>query len=105
MNSERELLALRKNVLAARSSMLRLKAAVEIESLRESLACREMAGTIMGSSGVRSLLFGSLVLLAGRSGLGRLIRAAMAGIAIAKAVTMVGRLVRRPDPAPSERSP
>ena len=95
MNSERELLALRKDVLVARSSMLRLKAASELQSLLHGLTGREVAGSIAASPKARSAIFASLLLFAGSRRMGRLLRMAAVALAVAKAGAIAARFVRR----------
>ena len=99
MSRDGELLALRKDVLVARSCLLRLKAANELQSLRESLTCREIAGSITGSARVRSALFGTLLLVAGGGRLGRFLRVAAIGVAVARVAALVAKLARQAEPA------
>jgi hypothetical protein len=107
MSSDRELLGLRRDVLAARSSMLRLRAAGELQAVRESLTLHEMAGSLATSAKARSALFGALLILAGTPRVARIVRIAAVAVAVAKAVTLVRKLVRQPEPtsAASSRSP
>ncbi|HEX3098328.1 MAG TPA: hypothetical protein VHQ02_11445 [Usitatibacter sp.] len=93
MSRESELLALRKEVLVARSSFLRLKAAAEVRSVRASLTFREIGGAMAASSGIRSALFGSLLLVAGSRGLGKLLRMAGAALALVRGATALVGLV------------
>jgi hypothetical protein len=95
MSREADLLALRKEVLVARSSFLRLKAAAEAQSVRESLTFREIGGAMAGSSGVRSALFGTLLLVAGSRGLGKLVRMAGVAVALVRGATALAGLVRK----------
>lgn len=100
MNSERKLLALRKDVLVARSSLLRLRAAADVQRLRESVSCAHVRGAIATSPAARSALFGALLLVAGGQRLARWVRMAAVGLAVAKAATAVVRLAREPAPPP-----
>ena len=95
MSREADLLALRKQVLVARSSFLRLKAAAEVQSVRESLTFREIGGAMAASSGVRSALFGSLLLLAGSRGLGKLVRMAGVVLALVRGATALAAIARK----------
>ena len=104
MSRQADLLALRKEVLVARSSFLRLKAAAEVQSVRESLTFREIGGAMAASSGIRSALFGALLLFAGSRGLGKLLRMAAVALAIAKAATLATKLARRPESPPEAAS-
>ncbi|HEX7403386.1 MAG TPA: hypothetical protein VF287_05190, partial [Usitatibacter sp.] len=61
----RELLADRKALLLARSSLYRLSLARETELLRESLRWRNLASSATHSGALRPLAFGALMLLAG----------------------------------------
>lgn len=102
MNDERELLHLRRDVLAARASMLRLRAVRELALARESVTWRELGGAIRTSPIARSAVLGTLVLIAGRRRITRIVELALASLAIAKTVMLVGKLVRSrsADPGP-----
>jgi hypothetical protein len=95
MSREGDLLALRKEVLVARSSFLRLKAAAEARSVRESLTFREIGGAMAASSGVRSALFGALLLVAGSRGLGKLVRMAGLALALVRGASALAGIVRK----------
>ena len=95
MSREAQLLALRREVLVARSAFLRLKIAAEAQSVRESLTFREIGGAMAGSSGIRSALFGTLLLVAGSRGLGKLVRMAGVAVALVRGATALVGLVRK----------
>lgn len=105
MNSGRKLLALRKDVLVARSSLLRLRAAADVQALRESLSCARVRTTIAASPVARNALFGALLLVAGGQRLARFVRIAAVALAVAKAAAAVARLAQRPTSAASSQSP
>ena len=96
MNSAAELLALRKQVLVARSAMLRLRAARDVQALRESLACPRVAASIAGSAPGRSALFGALLLLAGGRRLARFVRLTAVAVTVARVAWVVARRVAQP---------
>lgn len=83
MNESREILALRKDLLIARAQLQRLKIAREVGELRAGLSWRNAASTLASSPG-RSLGFGLLLLLAGRSKVANLVRIAAGALALAK---------------------
>ncbi len=68
------MLALRKEVLLARSALQRLTLARDVQALREGLRWPRAAAAIASSPASRSLLLGALVLLAGRGRIARLLR-------------------------------
>ena len=83
MNESREILALRKDLLIARAQLQRLKIAREVGDLRAGLNWRNAVTTFTSSPG-RSLFFGLLLLVAGRSKLANLVRIAAGAVALAK---------------------
>ena len=95
MSDRRELLELRRDVLAARSAMLRLRAAGELAAVREALNVRDIAGAMVTSVGARSLGFTALVMLAGPRRVARLVRVAAIAVAVARAVALVRGLATR----------
>jgi hypothetical protein len=93
----------RKRSLIARSTLHRLALQREIEALRGSLRSPSALLSVAALPPVRSLIFGSLLLLAGRSGIGKLIRAAMTLLALVKAGRAAGEWMksrRGPDSNP-----
>jgi hypothetical protein len=81
MNSDMELLALRKQVLVARVTLQRLEAAAAVGELRDSFRWPRAAAAIAGSTPGRSLLASLLLLVARRGGFARI--AGVAGVALA----------------------
>lgn len=97
MGRNAELLALQKEVLLARSKLQRLRLAHELGILREQVRLpRGMA--FVQSSQVRAFGFGALLLLLGRSRLGRLVRIAAVVTAGVKLARELG-VRRAPPPA------
>jgi hypothetical protein len=66
VSSTRELLALQREVLAARAALQRLTAARDIAVLRESLAWPIALGTLAGSRRARPFVFGALLFAGAR---------------------------------------
>ena len=98
MSEGAEVLALRKEVLLARSSLLRLKAASELGTLRETLTLPRTAMSVVASPRALSVLFGVLLLMAGRGRIAKLLRIA-AGVA---AIVKLARAFTAAKPAASE---
>jgi hypothetical protein len=90
-----ELLAGRKVLLLARSSVYRLELARESDLLRQSLQWRNLASSAKGSGAVKPLIFGALMLVAGRSRIARLLGVAARIIAIVKTVQALRGVARR----------
>lgn len=87
MNSRGTPLALRRELLVARSRMLRLRAVSEAQALRGSLTLRGVAGSLRESLPARSALFGALLLVLGSARLRRVLRLAGVALGIARAVS------------------
>ena len=98
MNSRQELLALRREVLVARSALQRLKIGRDVDALRESLQWSRALRAAASSPPVRSVLFGVLLLVAGSGRLARMVRTAAAALAVAK----LGALLLRAAKAPAD---
>jgi hypothetical protein len=94
----RELLADRKVLLLARSSLYRLSLAREAEALRESLRWRNLASSATHAGALRPLVFGALMLMAGRSRVARILGVAARIIAIVKTVQALRGIARRKTP-------
>src|SRR3954470_4773960 len=90
MSESREIAAQRKQLLIARSERYRAALQRDIETLRHSLHSPKALLTFATLPAARSFVFGALLLLAGRSGVGRLIRMAMTVLAIVKAGRAAG---------------
>ncbi len=96
MNSRKELLALRREVLVARSSLQRLKIGRDVDALRESLQWPRALRAATSTPQARSLLFGMLLLVTGSGRLARVVRMAAAALAIAKLGAMLLRAATAP---------
>ena len=106
MNDRQELLQLRREMLVARSAMLRLRAVRDVRALRESLTFSAIATSVRGSTPARSMLFGTLLVALGGRRLAGALRVAAAILAGARLVRLVGRYVgERPASAASSHSP
>ncbi len=85
----------RKALLLARSSLYRLTLARDAQRLRESLQWRNLASSATHSGAGRPLLFGALMLVAGRSRLAALVGLATRAVMLVKAaravIGMMGR--------------
>jgi hypothetical protein len=84
MSSELELLALRKDVLVARASLQRLRAARDASAIAQGLRSPRAIASLAGSAPGRSLLFGALMLLVGRGRVSRAVRFAGGLLAVVK---------------------
>jgi hypothetical protein len=96
MNRQRELLAMRKELLVARSTLLRLKAARDVQALREGLSLRGIATSFGESREARTAVFGALLLALGGRRLRRWLRVAAIAVGVAKAVSAFRALAPRP---------
>ncbi|HSN21806.1 MAG TPA: hypothetical protein VLS49_14090 [Usitatibacter sp.] len=106
MGSKRRLLALRKELLLARSTMLRLRAARDLQALREGLTLRGVATSFRESPRGRSVLLGALLLVLGSARLRRALHLAAIAVGVAKAVSALRRLrAQRPTSAASSQLP
>jgi hypothetical protein len=83
MNESREILALRKDLLVARAQLQRLKIARQAGELRESLNWRN-AATTLATSPSRALVFGLLLLVAGRGRMASVLRIGAGVVALAR---------------------
>lgn len=83
MNESHEILALRKDLLIARARLQRLKVARQVGDLRASLNWRNAATTLASSPG-RALVFGLLLLVAGRGKVASLVRVGTSVVALAR---------------------
>ena len=93
--SASELLARRKALLLARSSLHRLALAHEADLLRQSLQWRNLASSATSATGLRTLIFGALMLVAGRSRIARILGVATRVIAVVKMVQAVRGMARK----------
>lgn len=91
MSSPREELALRKQMLVARSALQRLEVTAQVAALREDLRPPKLVATLARSSPARSALLGLALLVAGRGRLARYLRIAATATAFARlAATLAG---------------
>ena len=96
--SASQLLAQRKALLLARSSLHRLALAHEADLLRQSLRWRNLASSARSASGLRPLIFGALMLVAGRSRIARILGVATRVIAVVKTVQAIRGMARKKAP-------
>jgi hypothetical protein len=80
----------RKRLLVARSRLHRLELQHGVARLRETFARPGHLISMATSSAARPLIFGLLMMLAGRSRLGRLLRGAMTALSVVKAMRELG---------------
>jgi hypothetical protein len=105
MAESRDELAARKKLLLARSNLHRLQISHHAQSFRHSLLRPATAFSFAASPPGRSLLFSALMLVAGRGRASKLVRGAMIGLAIAKAVHTASAAWRRPKALPGDDPP
>jgi hypothetical protein len=84
MSSERERLALRRELLVARASLQRLRIANHAQSLRRSLRGPGALIAAATSGPGRAVLFGLAMLVFGRGRMARVVKVAGVGLALAK---------------------
>jgi len=89
MSRQRELLALKKELLVARASMERLRMAHQLGALHEELRPSRMARGVLGSVRVRATLLALVPLLLGRGRTARWGRRAAFGLAVARTVMSI----------------
>jgi len=87
MNESTRALAERKHLLLARSRLHRLEIQYQLAELRQSFARPRAALSFVASPAVRPLIFGALTALLGGGRLARLLKGALAVLAVAKAVS------------------
>lgn len=92
MSSQSEMLAARKSLLVARSSLDRLTMVREVDALREGLQWRRVGAAMATSAPVRPVILGALVLLAGRKRIAKAIGLATQAIMLVKLVGAVRKL-------------
>jgi hypothetical protein len=96
--SASELLAQRKALLLARSSLHRLALEHEADLLRQSLQWRNLASSARSSTGLRPLIFGALLLVAGRRRIAGILGVATRVIAVVKTVQAIRGMARKKAP-------
>jgi hypothetical protein len=95
MNSAAENLALRKQILLARSALGRLRVAHQLSAIHDSLRWPRVGMAVAGSPPARSALLGLLVLVAGEGRVARLLRGAAAALMLAKLARVLAALLKR----------
>ena len=95
MNSAGEILALRKQLLLARSSLYRLRIAHDLATVREGLRWPRVGMAVAASPSARSALLGLLVLIAGETPVTRLLRGAALALVLAKLAGSLPALLKR----------
>lgn len=102
MNGNDDNLALRKELLIARSSLCRLKIRHEVQCLRNSLTWREAGAAAAQSPAARDALFLLAAEGIGRERTARWLAVAGQVLAIAKLVSLVVQMRRTPPAGPAE---
>lgn len=106
MSESAELLALRKELILARSALYRLKIGGEVVALRESLSWARAGLSVAGSVPVRNLAFGLMLSGLGGGRLARFIALASRTLVVARlAVVAIGMLRGRPAGPPAATNP
>ena len=103
MNRPGDDLALRKQLLIARSSLYRLKIRHESGALRESLSWRQAAVAAAGSSPARSGAFLLALEGLGERRMARLLTFASRALMVARFARIAIAFLKRPPAGPSER--
>jgi hypothetical protein len=93
MSENARMLADRKRMLIARSRLHRLEMQHGMQQLRQSMARPKTVFAFASSAPVRPLIFSALTYALGRGRFGKLLRGAMAALAVAK---VVGAVIGRP---------
>jgi len=97
MSRDRELAALRKEVLVARASLERMRVAHQLGVLHEELRPARVARSVLGSARTHAMLLGLVPLLLRRGRAGRWARRASLGLSVAR--TVIGLMRARADAA------
>lgn len=106
MSESQELLAIRKDLLVAQSSLYRLKVARDAARVRESLSPGGVGAAIAGSGPARNVALGLLLAGLGSGRVSRLIRLASRALVVARlALAAFGMLRAQPTPPPEPQSP
>lgn len=100
MNDSDELLALRKEVLVARSGLYRLRVGRDVAAIRSGLSLSRAASAIAGSGTGRELALGLLVSGLGGGRVARILATAGRVLVIARLVLVAYGLVRTKAPTP-----
>ena len=106
MSESQELLAIRKDLLLAQSSLYRLKVARDAARVRESLSPGNVGAAIAGSGSARNVALGLLLAGLGSGRVSRLIRLASRALVVARlALAAFGMMRAQPTPPPEPPSP
>jgi len=122
MSESQELLAIRKDLLVAQSSLYRLKVGRDVERVRESLSLGHVSSAIAGSGPARSAIAGSaparevalglLLTGLGSGRVSRLIRLASRALVVARLALAAFGMMRsrqesqpQPEPPPPQAPP
>jgi hypothetical protein len=104
MSESDELLALRKEVLVARSALCRLRIGRDVAAVRDSLSLPKAGAAIAGSHGGRAMALGLLVSGLGSGRVARIIALAGRALVIARVALAVAGMVRRAPDTPPDRA-
>ena len=105
MKESPELLALRREVLVARSSLCRLKVRRDAEHLRGSMSLPGLGAGLASSAPVREVMLGLLLSRLGTGRVSRVVALASGALAVAKLVVAAMGLARTPPAPPPPSSP
>ncbi len=105
MSESTELLAIRKDLLVAQSSLYRLKVGRDVTRVRESLSLGNLGSAVAGSGPAREVALGLLMAGLGSGRLSRLVRLVGRVVVVARlalaAFTMAKSASAAASPAPS----
>ena len=102
MNPAEDDLALRKELLIARSSLCRLKIRHEVQSLRHSLSWREAGAAAVQTEAGRDALFLLAAEGIGRNRMARWLAVAGQALAIARLISLAVQALRNPPAGPAD---
>lgn len=94
MSESAELLAIRKDLLVARSSLYRLRIGRDVAGLRASVSLGSVGSAIAGSGTAREMVLGLLLAGAGRGRISRLVRLASRTLVIVRVALAAFGMVR-----------
>lgn len=101
MRESAELLAIRKDLLVARSSLCRLKIGRDVARLRESASLGSVGSMVAGSAPTRELLLGLLLAGVGTGRISRLVSLAGRTLVIVRLALAALGMVRSAPPSPA----
>jgi hypothetical protein len=106
MNKSLENLALRKQLLQARSTLCRLRIRYELNAMHDTLSWAQAGVMAVKALPVRSTVFGLALVGLGHSRLARLLRLAARMLLLARLASIAVNLLRKPSALPpSMREP